>query len=177
MNISGVGNTGVDYTRYTSRQVEQEDTQRQAVEQQQERTVTVQQSAQSYAANSGSTQTAGSAVANASAELAESLQSSEDTGNQSLINKANAGSVLTQSELSRLKEVDPGLYSRAVKAEKAREELRLQMKQNPSGASRSAHSAIARNDGENEEVIRKALADEYREFSGKYDQAEFGMAL
>lgn len=172
MNISGIGSTGIDDTRYASRQEEPET---ESAEQQQE-AVTIQPSPQPHPANSNEAQTAKSAVAAISKELAESLESSgdsDDSGDQALINKANGGSALTKSELSRLKEVDPGLYSRAVKAEKAREELRRQMQANPSGASREARSAIGRNDGEDRQLIRKALMDEYISFAAKYDQSAF----
>lgn len=79
---------------------------------------------------------------------------------------------MTQSELSRLKEADPALYASVVKAEQAREELRNQMKQNPSGAKQAVQSAIAQNNSEGQEVVRKALADEYSNFASKYDQLE-----
>ncbi len=108
------------------------------------------------------------------AQQLESASGDDDDGDQALINKANSGSALTQTELSRLKEADPALYASVVKAAQAREDLRAEMNQNPSGAKRAAQSAIAGNGGEGQEITRKALNAEYASFAAKYDQAEFG---
>jgi hypothetical protein len=160
MSISSIGNSIIDYSRNSSRQIEQQ-TRQESEEQQTEQAATVQASAQS-AASSG---------AGTSGQLAGTLSEDEDS-DQALINKANAGSALTQSELSRLKEADPVLYARAVKAEEAREELRVQMKQNPSEAKQAMRSAVSRNNDEGQELVRKALANEYSSFTSKYDLFE-----
>ncbi len=182
MGISGVSSNGADYSKYN---IEQQ-TQKQEVEKlEAEQNTTVQKVAQPQESGakpeSGSSDQSGSpaqsalsAVSSASGQISQQLTSSEDEDDdeQALINKANSGSVLTASELSRLKEADPALYSRVVKADQAREELRNQMKQNPSGAGQAARTAIAKNNSENQDITRKALSDEYASFASKYDQIE-----
>lgn len=185
MNIGGIGNTGTDYSRYATRQLEQEAAQQESAEQQAEQAAVVQQSAQSQApetntGNSGQAQTQASEAAAISSGIAEALTTESDdgeTGNQTLINKANSGAELTQSELSALKDIDPALYAQAIKAKVAREDLRSQMSQRPASAMRTAHEAISKyldSEGEDtQSMVRKALSDEYKNFSSKYDQAEF----
>ena len=110
MSVSAIGSTDTDYSLYlSSRQIEQ---QKESAEQQAEQDGTVKQAKQSSAS-----------VAPKISGLSNKTSDDEDS-DQALINKAKAGSALTQSEMSRLKEVDPALYARL----QAREELRNQSK-------------------------------------------------
>ena len=108
MGINGIGGKDVDYSR-SSRLIEQ---QKDGAEQQVKQSATTQQVKKSDA----------SAASKISAS--SSKTSDDEDSDQALINKAKAGSALTQSEMSRLKEVDPALYARL----QAREELRNQSK-------------------------------------------------
>jgi hypothetical protein len=113
-------------------------------------------------------------TASANVGATPSTGTSDDTAsNQALINKANSGSVLSASELSTLKQVDPALYARVMKAQKAREEARNQMSENPSNAARILKEALSKNtsgDDETKNLIDRALVDEYKNFASKYDQ-------
>ncbi|MDR1916775.1 MAG: hypothetical protein LBQ58_09405 [Synergistaceae bacterium] len=98
---------------------------------------------------------------------------SDAADNQSLISKANSGVELSASELSTLKQVDPALYARVVKAQKAREEVRNQLSENPSNAAQIAKDAISKNtsgDEDTQNLIKRAIVDEYKNFASKYDQ-------
>ncbi|MDR1376888.1 MAG: hypothetical protein LBJ22_05205 [Synergistaceae bacterium] len=65
--------------------------------------------------------TAPAAATSANAEATALTTSGSDTSSdQTLINKANSGAELSSSELSTLKEIDPALYARVMKAQKAR---------------------------------------------------------
>ncbi|MDR1978249.1 MAG: hypothetical protein LBQ42_05895 [Synergistaceae bacterium] len=111
--------------------------------------------------------------ANAKAGTTSSAAASDTSGNQALIDKANSGGVLSASELSTLKEIDPALYARVVKAQKAREEARNQMSENPSNAAQIAQDVSSKNaseDDDTQNLINRALADEYKNFASKYDQ-------
>jgi hypothetical protein len=97
----------------------------------------------------------------------------DTTDNQSLITKANSGVELSASELSTLKQVDPALYARVVKAQKAREGVRSQLTENPSNAAQITKDAISKNtsgDEETRNLIDRTLVDEYKNFASKYDQ-------
>lgn len=186
MGISGIGGIGTDYSRY---QIQQADAQKlpdeneeQAMQQMQapppagkpEQAGGGQQAASGGQAGGQMPQAAAGGVQSTAATI-ESLteDSDEDDEDQAIINKANSGSELTSSELSRLKDADPALYSSAVKAKQARDELRAQMQQNPSGAERAAQNAIIKN--QDDSVSRQALEDEYLNFSAKYDQVSFSV--
>lgn len=180
MTISGVGSTQqYDLNRYIAKQEEAAaEQQENAEELQLKASEVVQQAAQPQQANANTQQNTqnASAVASMSAQVAESLESSsdsDDSTDSALISKANSGAALTQSELSRLKDLDSALYAQAVKAAKAREELSQQISKNLSAASQSMREAVAKNSGENQEVIRNALNDEYLSYAMKYDQADF----
>jgi hypothetical protein len=187
MTIGGIGNTGIDYTKLTSRQLEQQETQQESDEAQVQANVMVQQKAQPSGAqdNTGGSptystaQTQTSAVAAAAQQIAESLESdsdSEDT-NSALISKANSGMELTQAELSQLKSLDSALYAQALKAQKAREEVRAQMSRDPSSAAGYAKQAIANAVQQDDSNAVKAIMDEYTNFATKYDQVDFGNNL
>ena len=193
MLISGTDSSGIDYSRYYSElQLQRNEANKQqeaqiGSAQQPEKVEDAKlektaQSAPPPAAQAGA-QTAAttetSSVAEASKQIAQMLTTGEsddsDTSDQALINKANAGSTLTSSELSRLKTADPALYAQVVKAQQAREELLSQMRQNPSSAKQAALSAMVQNNSEGQEITRKALADEYTNFAAKYDQVELNI--
>jgi hypothetical protein len=98
---------------------------------------------------------------------------SDTDTDQELIDKANSGKALTESELTKLKQVSPAVYSRVTKAQKTREELRGQMNENPSNAAQIARIAISQNkpeSGETEKLIHNTLVDEYEDFVSKHDQ-------
>jgi hypothetical protein len=109
-----------------------------------------------------------------SSNVGASAAASSDTDtDQALITKANSGRALTESELSKLKQISPAVYARAMKAQKAREELRGQMDQNPSNATQIARAAISQNKPESKEtekLIDSALTAEYQDFISKHDQ-------
>jgi hypothetical protein len=190
MTIGGIGNTGTDTTRLTSRQLEQQEVQQEAQEGQEQAANTVQPAAQPArpAQNGGAGGGAGaaanseagrqaSAVAAASQQLAQTLETStdsEDTTNATLLNKARSGAELTASELSQLKELDATLYAQAVRAQKVRESVRADMSRDPSGAAGYANRARARATQEGDsEVTLHAIANEYANFAAKYDQMDF----
>jgi hypothetical protein len=104
---------------------------------------------------------------------ASAVASSDTDTDQALITKANSGRALTESELSKLKQISPAVYARVTKAQKAREELRGQMDKNPSNATQIARTAIFKNKLESkdtEKLIDRALAAEYEDFISKHDQ-------
>jgi hypothetical protein len=110
----------------------------------------------------------------ANAAAASSRGTNGDTvSNQALISKANSGAELNASELQTLKQVDPVLYARVVKAQKAREEVRIQLSENPSNAVQIAQDAISKNtsgDEDTKNLINRALLNEYKNFASRYDQ-------
>jgi hypothetical protein len=66
-------------------------------------------------------------AASAKAEAAVSTVTDGDTSSeQDIINKANSGAELSSSELSTLKQIDPALYARVMKAQKAKAESQSQ---------------------------------------------------
>jgi hypothetical protein len=113
-------------------------------------------------------------IASANAGATASTTTDDDSSsNQALISKANSGAALSSSELSTLKQVDPALYARVVKAQKARGDVRNQMSENPSNAAQIAKEAISKNISENDDtknLINRTLVDEYKNFASKYDQ-------
>ncbi|MDL2233948.1 hypothetical protein LJC63_10295 [Ruminococcaceae bacterium OttesenSCG-928-L11] len=191
MNIGGIGNTGVDYTKLTSRQLEQQEVQQESEAAQVQAAQTVQQKPQTSGSDSGNgsgtggnpaaaAQTQTSATAAVSRQLAQTLTTGSDSeeSNTALINKANSGAELSQAELSQLKDLDFALYAQAVKAQKAREEVRAQMKQNPSHAASFADRAASQAVGQEDSAVAlRAIADEYNQFAAKYDQMDFGSHL
>lgn len=109
----------------------------------------------------------------------------DDSSYEAIVAKADSGQTLTASELATLRAKDPTRYSKAVKAQSARENLRSQMEQTPNTASKTAREAISaiRQEGlsqahgamdeETANQLAKALDDEYRAFAKKYDQVVF----
>jgi hypothetical protein len=123
--------------------------------------------------DSGSEVSADAAKA-ASADAGTAVVTAGDTtGNQALISKANSGAELNESELSTLKQVDPALYARVVKAQKIRAEARNKMSENPSNSAQIMRDAVSQNTSEDDEtqnLIDRALVNEYKNFASKYDQ-------
>jgi len=113
MSISAIGSTDAVNSIYSFQQIEQQ--QKDSTELQVEQSDTAQQTKESSAS-----------VASKVSGLSNQTQvtSDDEDSDQALINKAKAGITLTQSEMSRLKEVDPVLYARL----QASEELRNQSK-------------------------------------------------
>jgi hypothetical protein len=191
MTIGGIGNTGTDYTRLTSRQLEGQEVQQEAQEGQEQAANTVQPTAAPArpAQNSGAggggagaaanseAQSQASAVASASQQLAQTLETSadsEDSTNTTLLSKARSGAELTASELSQLKELDATLYAQAVRAQKVRESVRADMSRDPSAAAGYASRARAQaTQNGDSEVSLRAIANEYANFAAKYDQMDF----
>jgi hypothetical protein len=134
------------------------------------------------AGNQGASRSAASAAATSAATGAvvqAATDGSDASGNQAIISKANSGAELTSSELSTLKQVDPALYARVVKAQKARVELRNKMGENTSNATQITKDAISKNnaeiaeaagDDDTKNLINRVLLDEYKNLASKYDQ-------
>ncbi|MDR1875864.1 MAG: hypothetical protein LBQ90_12730 [Synergistaceae bacterium] len=123
--------------------------------------------------NQATSPSGGPAKAAGAGRTAPAATGSDTTSNQTLINKANSGSELSASELSTLRQVDPALYARVVKAQKAREEARSQMSETPSNAARVMKDVVSANaseDDETQNLIERATFDEYRSFASRYDQ-------
>jgi len=113
MSINAIGSMDAANSLNSFQQIEQQ--QKDNTELQVEQSNTAQQ-----------TENSSAAVASKVSGLSNQTQvtSDDEDSDQALINKAKAGSTLTQSEMSRLKELDPALYARL----QAREELRNQSK-------------------------------------------------
>ena len=113
MSISAIGSTDAANSLYSSWQIEKQ--QKNGTEQQVEQSNTAQQAKKSS-----------TSVASKVSGLSNQAQktSDDEDSDQALINKAKAGSTLTQSEMTRLKEIDPALYARL----QANEELLNQSK-------------------------------------------------
>jgi hypothetical protein len=113
-------------------------------------------------------------ASSAGTEAASSSETSDSSASsQALISKANSGAELSASELQALKQADPSLYARVVRAQKAREEVRAQIGENPSNAVQITQDAIARNvsGDENTRILtNRAIFNEYKNFASKNDQ-------
>jgi hypothetical protein len=112
-----------------------------------------------------------SSVSTGAASSSEMNDSSDS--NQALISKANSGAELSASELQALKQADPSLYARVVRAQKTREDVRAQIGENPSNAVQITQDAISRNvsGDENTRILtNRAIFNEYKNFASKNDQ-------
>jgi|GEM_PF-1940147 len=182
MEISGVGSSQLDQYKYAVKQAESQvsSSQESDIPEDSEGTAAKPVSSGTEAASSqavSTSQPANTAAALSTASTASTTDSESDAAYQAIVNKANSGQELTSSELSTLRSKDAALYAKAVRAQQAREELRKQMEANPSHASQSAHNAVAsvstsasKSDEDTQEITRRALNDEYRNFASKYDQ-------
>jgi len=180
MEISGVSSSQLDQYKYAVKQAESQVNSSQEADTQEGGESAAAKTALSgeEAASSQAVSTSQSAsTAAAALSTASTSDSESDAAYQAIVSKANSGQELTSSELSTLRSKDAALYAKAVRAQQAREELRSQMEANPSHASQSAHNAVAsvstsasKADEDTQEITRRALNDEYRNFASKYDQ-------
>lgn len=208
MDINSIGNLNSEYTRLVSRQQEAEKAPQAGMEEQEAQSTRVPSampSGQSGGA-SGAAQSSDEAKAKrdeaalkqaaasagaAAATVTTTEEDDEDSAYEAIVAKADSGQTLTSSELSQLRAKDPSRYYKALRATEARQTLRAQMEQNPSGASKamkeavasvraqaeaagggvnSAHGAI---DAETATAMIGALNDEYGAFAKNYDQVMF----
>lgn len=123
------------------------------------------------------------AAQNAAAQAAaQATSSANDSSYNTIVSKVNQGRQLTSAELALLKERDPALYARAMKASKARQSLQAKMEEDPNHAAQQAREAIsavsraAAGGDEDLAAVHRALSDEYLAFAARYDQVDFSTA-